>query len=209
MPNVNGSGTKVNKQENGFPYTNTNAGNNIPEAFDLWKNMYYLTEKSYASLVTNVITTDTFSKNMMQWMNCYLDYEKISRKMMDQYFETVPVPSKNDIARVAKLVIGVEDKVDNLESSMEKNMGKLIQNLTSLIDNLAPKQVEQLEIRREFNQTRETVESMNQSLSRLMGKIDELSSHISASGPAVENNDGSKGQSKSGKRRKTATAPVE
>ncbi|GEM_PF-6961233 len=177
-----------------------NQENNMPEAFELWKNMYYLTEKSYANLATNVISSDTFSKNMMQWMNGYLDYEKTSRKMMDQYFETVPVPSKNDIARVAKLVIGVEDKVDNLESSMEKNMGKLIQNITSLIDNLAPKQDEQLEIRREFNQTREAVESMHQSLARLMEKVDQLSS---------ANNDSPKGQSKAGKRRQTATAPAE
>ncbi|AGL02932.1 hypothetical protein [Desulfoscipio gibsoniae] len=171
-----------------------NGQSEFPNPLEIWKQMYYLTEKSWSKTVNSIISTDSASKSLVQFMNLYLDYEKIFRKGMDQYFEAAPVPSKKDIARVAKLVIGVEDKVDDLESNIEKNMTRLVSNLALLVDNLELKQDRNTVKELELEQIREAIESINQKLSGLTEKMDGLS--------VVQNDSTNRTQGKPGKKLK-------
>lgn len=196
------------KQENVFSKNNNTEEKNALNPLEVWKSMYYLTERSWGDLVKSTISTDSASKNMLKFMNSYLDLEKISRKSMEQYFEIAPIPSKKDIARVAKLVIGVEDKVDNLESAVEVNLDRLINTLAVLVDTLSPEQKAQT-VEHEISQTKEEIEAINQKLSTLISKVEELTSHAAAFEAVMNKTSNSKQtQGKSVKRQQSEAPPA-
>lgn len=163
----------------------TSAKMNQPDStldlFEMWKNIYYTTENSLGKLVKSTISTDSASTNMIQFMNFYLEFEKMFRKGMEQYFESTPLISKKDIARVAKLVIGVEDKVDNLESSLESKLDRLVNNLALMVEKISHEQAERAKKEIELSQISENLESANIRLSILTDQIEGLATQLAAS----------------------------
>ena len=53
---------------------------------------------------------------------------------MDQYLEANPLPSKKDIARIAELVIGLEDKVDDFDLHFSDNITSITSSMIKLVD---------------------------------------------------------------------------
>ncbi|HAU30728.1 MAG TPA: hypothetical protein DCW46_00215 [Desulfotomaculum sp.] len=109
----------------------------MPNLLEIWKKFYYMNESSMAEFLKYTISTDSFAGEINQFLGQYLDFEKMFRKSLDRYFETVQAPSKKDIARVAKLVIGVEDKLDGMEAGLERNLNRLVTNLMIIVDRMA------------------------------------------------------------------------
>lgn len=113
---------------------------------------------------------------MLQLKNYYLDLEKTFRKSMDQYLESTPLPSKKDIARVARLVINVEDKVESLELNIEKKLDRLIDSLSIIVDSFSKQQEKSEYASRQANE----FESIDKRLSILLDKIEGISGQISS-----------------------------
>ena len=87
----------------------------IPDMAELWKEMYFTTEGDWAKTMKSFISTETFVAMLDKTLEQYLAMSKISRQQMDKFSEKGVVPSKKDIARVAELVISLEEKIDMME----------------------------------------------------------------------------------------------
>ncbi|MEI4800599.1 polyhydroxyalkanoic acid synthase subunit PhaR [Bacillus sp. FJAT-51639] len=95
-----------------------------------WKEVYEQTEKFWGKTLGETIKTEEYSA----WMGSVLDLNLFYQKMMNDatkgYLEKVNIPTQEDIARVATLVINLENKVDNIEEFLEGNTESLGQSLT-------------------------------------------------------------------------------
>lgn len=110
------------------------AGNKIifPDITELWKEMYFKTEGAWADAFKEFVSTDTFVKMLDQTLNQHLSLEKTSRQNVDKLFELSAAPSKKDLARIAELVISVEEKVDNLDYQLLDNVSRMADGLLAM-----------------------------------------------------------------------------
>ena len=106
----------------------------IPDFAELWKEMYFQTEATLADATRQFTNTKGFSQFIDSLLQQYLSIEKINRQTIDAYMETAVIPSKKDVARVAELVISLEEKVDNIEFENYNTMKGLVNSLFKLVE---------------------------------------------------------------------------
>jgi len=105
----------------------------IDQKFDplqAWKEAYEQTETFWGKTLNETIKTEEYSA----WMGSVLDLNLFYQKMLNDatkgYLEKVNMPTQDDIARVATLVINLENKVDNIEEFLEEKADSLGQSPT-------------------------------------------------------------------------------
>lgn len=106
----------------------------MPDLVELWKEIYFMNEDAWTSATKEFITTQSFVSALDQIKEQLLNYHTISEQNLDNYYKINPVPSKKDIARVAELVIGLEDKVDDLDIQFSSNINRITASLIKLVD---------------------------------------------------------------------------
>lgn len=114
----------------------TNPGKTPPlsDWADMWKDMYFKTEKSISDNWKEFVGTDTFSNSLNQTIEQYLACNKIARENIEQITEASGYATKKDIARLAELLIAVEEKTDQLESLYINNTQKLSQSMAKMME---------------------------------------------------------------------------
>lgn len=106
----------------------------FPDFPELWKELYFKTETAWADAFKDFVSTDTFVKMLDQNLTQHLSNEKINSQTIDKLFEFSAAPSKKDLARIAELVISVEEKVDNLDYQIVDNMNTMADSLLMMSD---------------------------------------------------------------------------
>jgi polyhydroxyalkanoic acid synthase PhaR subunit len=133
----------------------------LPNFAELWKELYFKTETAWADAFKEYVGTENFMLLLNKSLEQYLSMEKVTRNNIDKYFETSPLPSKKDIARIAEMVIAVEDKVDNFN-------GQFTENLRSMADSL-------LRMSIVLGENKQEIVTLQQEIVRLNKKVDTLS----------------------------------
>lgn len=110
--------------------------NNIqmPDFAEVWKEMYFSNENDWARALKGFIATDTFVSLLDKTLEQYLAYNKVSRQQMEKLAEKGVNPTKKDVARVAELVISIEEKIDMIEFQMFENFRKITDSLLKMAD---------------------------------------------------------------------------
>lgn len=96
----------------------------IDQKFDplqAWKEVYEQTETFWGKALNETIQKEEYSAWMGSVLDLNLFYQKMLNDVTKNYLEKVNIPTKEDIARVASLVINLENKVDNIEEFLKKN----------------------------------------------------------------------------------------
>jgi polyhydroxyalkanoic acid synthase PhaR subunit len=96
------------------------ADENIPaDPFTLMKQWYDATSESWAKVIGDIIGTEKFMESASQFLESYASLYKTFRRANEEFFSNLQLPTRSDIARVAELVIKVEDKVESIEDTLE------------------------------------------------------------------------------------------
>lgn len=98
---------------------------NTFDPFKMWKNIYDQTESSWSDIIQQSMKKEAFSEGMGETLNQFLQFQELSRKMTESYLEQMNVPSRDEVANVASLVINLEEKIDRLEEGFEEDLEKL------------------------------------------------------------------------------------
>ncbi len=94
------------------------AGDTTPtNAIAFFKQWYDATNESWAKEVGNLFASDQFLEAVSQFLESYASFTKITRRANEAYFRSLQLPTRSDIARMAELVIAVEEKVDRLDDA--------------------------------------------------------------------------------------------
>lgn len=123
----------------------------MPDFSDLWKEMYFRMEETWANAVKEVISTKTFVDYLDKVLEYNLSSEKVLRQSLDRYAESVPIPTKKDISRLAELIISMEEKVDNLEFQLVQNIETMADSLLKMVKVQEKMQEEIINIREDIN----------------------------------------------------------
>ncbi len=101
---------------------------------EAWKKMYFDTETNLAKAIDEYVAGDSFTALLEKMGAEYLSLYKTNNQNMERFFNNSPVPTKKDVARVAELVINIEEKVDNLDMQVSAGLNSLAANIMKLVE---------------------------------------------------------------------------
>ena len=93
--------------------TKTEAGPTT-DPFEVWREMYDANERAWSTALEEAMNSTEFRESSGKLLETMLAAQKSVRNNMRTYLETMNVPTREDIARLGELVIGLEEKIDQL-----------------------------------------------------------------------------------------------
>jgi polyhydroxyalkanoic acid synthase PhaR subunit len=90
------------------------------DPFTLFYEWYNAMSKPWSKMVEDVISSERFLEFTGPFLENHSYVVSALRQVSEAYCKLLRVPTLSDIARVAELVIGLEEKVDNIEDAIER-----------------------------------------------------------------------------------------
>jgi polyhydroxyalkanoic acid synthase PhaR subunit len=84
------------------------------DPFELWRQLYDTNEKAWSAALEQAMGSPEFGESSGKLLETMLAAQKSVRDNMRTYLETMNVPTREDIARLGELVVGLEEKIDQL-----------------------------------------------------------------------------------------------
>ncbi len=104
------------------------------DPYKTWKKIYFSNEQVWTNAYRDFIKTDVFANSIDLILNTYLQYLKFQNDIVDRLMEESPLASKRDVARVAELVVSLENKVDGIELDVDEKLVGLDANVCCVKD---------------------------------------------------------------------------
>jgi polyhydroxyalkanoic acid synthase PhaR subunit len=99
--------------------TTTQGGTNISaDPFAIFKQWYDATSESWSKTVGEAIATEQFAETVGRFLDSFTSFTIMFRRANEQYFSNLQLPTRSDIARVATLIVNLEEKVDRIEDTL-------------------------------------------------------------------------------------------
>jgi len=89
------------------------------DAFGIWKEMYDRTESALRDSIQSTLEQPAFAEGLGQVQQQYLQYQGLVNGMTEAYLKQINVPTRDEIASIASLVINVESKLIDLEDQLD------------------------------------------------------------------------------------------
>ncbi|MDR1617286.1 MAG: hypothetical protein LBR98_09880 [Syntrophomonadaceae bacterium] len=106
----------------------------VPDLAKFWKEIYFSTEEAMGKIVNEMMTSSAYVDSMNQIKDKYLKSYQWNTQNIDKIMESNPLASKKDISGLAELIVGIEDKVDNIDYQITAQIQALAGNLMKLVD---------------------------------------------------------------------------
>ncbi|WP_102692239.1 polyhydroxyalkanoate biosynthesis repressor PhaR [Rummeliibacillus pycnus] len=119
------------------------------DPFKFWKEMYEKTESTWRSSIQNTLGTEQFAQSLGQIQNQYVQYQELIKTLTESYLKEANIPSREEVAKVASLIINVDTKVDDLEDliyEQKETTSNEIDQLKKDVSNLEQKLDQVLEL---------------------------------------------------------------
>lgn len=139
--------------------TNDERQKRILDFAEAWKKMYFESETTLAKAIDEYVAGDSFTSFLEKMGAEYLSLYKTNNQNMERFFANSPVPTKKDIARVAELVIALEEKLDDLDMQMSEGLNNLATSVMKLVDFQMVLKDELLSLRQEVQMIQKQLES--------------------------------------------------
>ena len=94
--------------------TKTEEAGPTADPFEVWREMYDANERAWSTALEEAMGSPEFSESSGKLLETMLAAQKSVRTNMRTFLETMNVPTREDIARLGELVIGLEEKIDQL-----------------------------------------------------------------------------------------------
>lgn len=88
------------------------------DPFALWKQWYEQNEKSWGRSVAEATGTEAFAEMQGKMLESFLAFQKTARDASRAQLEALGLPTRDDIARLGEIVLGLEEKIDQLADRM-------------------------------------------------------------------------------------------
>ena len=83
------------------------------------KHWYDTASEKWSKAFGDAIGTAQFVEAMSYMLESYTSFASIFRQASEAYFHTLQLPTRSDLARLSRLVVNLEEKVDRIEDSLE------------------------------------------------------------------------------------------
>jgi polyhydroxyalkanoic acid synthase PhaR subunit len=89
------------------------------DPFEIWRQMYDANERAWTAALEQAMGSREFGESSGKLLETLLAAQKAVRDNMRTYLETMNVPTREDIARLGELVVGLEEKVDQVMDRLD------------------------------------------------------------------------------------------
>jgi polyhydroxyalkanoic acid synthase PhaR subunit len=100
---------------------------NAKDPIAFFKQWYDATNETWAQVLGEVMSSERFLEAQRQFIETYSDAVRVSNRLNEELFQTMQLPTSSDIARVAGLVVALEEKIDRIEDTLEGVESHLVQ----------------------------------------------------------------------------------
>lgn len=83
------------------------------------QHWYNTSGEKWSKVFGDAIATERFVEAMSYILDSYTSFSRMFRQASEAYFSNLQLPTRSDMARLAGLVVNLEEKVDRIEDSLE------------------------------------------------------------------------------------------
>ena len=96
------------------------AGDILPtDPFTFFQKWYEATSETWAKVVDDMLSSEKFIESASPFIEIYSNFVKTLHRANEEFFSNLQLPTRSDLARVAGLVVAMDEKVDKLEDALE------------------------------------------------------------------------------------------
>ena len=96
------------------------AGDVLPtDPFTFFQKWYEATSETWAKVVDDMLSSEKFIESASPFIEIYSNFVKTLHRANEEFFSNLQLPTRSDLARVAGLVVAMDEKVDKLEDAFE------------------------------------------------------------------------------------------
>src|SRR6266516_4366940 len=151
------------------------AGAKIPaDPFTFMKQWYDATNETWATLIGDIIGTERFMESASQFLESYASFYRTFRRTNEEFFSNLQLTTRSDIARVAELVIAVEDKVEQIDDAIEDFEDNYTKAVPGNLDERLVHVEKKLDALSASLQDLTTADDLEKRLDRVESKLDKL-----------------------------------
>lgn len=154
-------------------------GISMPNPYKMWESLYFNAEESVGALLKKMVETKGFANGIDFILNNYLQYLKFQNEVAAAYIDNTPLSSKQDTARLARLLVALENKLDRLEDDFTNELAAIKDQTNEVLEHLAAAQgdsKDQAEVSKRISKTLDDlhgviqrVDQMETSLKTMLG----------------------------------------
>jgi polyhydroxyalkanoic acid synthase PhaR subunit len=90
------------------------------DPFFLFNEWYNTISKPWSKMTEDLIASEQFLEFTSPFLESHSNLISAFRRASEAYFKTLRLPTLSDIAHVAELIVGLEEKVDHIEDALER-----------------------------------------------------------------------------------------
>jgi hypothetical protein len=91
------------------------------DPFDVWRQFIAAFESDVNAMANDSMNSNEFSRGLHQFTQLSLGMQKTFEKSLDGYFKTLHLPSTKDIEAIGETLRRLEDKIDMLSPSSQRD----------------------------------------------------------------------------------------
>jgi BMFP domain-containing protein YqiC len=99
--------------------TKTEETGRATDPFETWRQLYDANERAWSDALGEAMGSTEFADSSGKLLESMLAAQKSVRDNMRTYLETMNVPTREDIARLGEIVIGLEEKIDQVTDRLD------------------------------------------------------------------------------------------
>ena len=99
--------------------TKTKETGQAVDPFETWRQLYDANERAWTTAIGEAMDSPEFADSSGKMLETMLAAQKAVRENMRTYLETMNVPTREDIARLGELIVGLEEKVDQVVDRLD------------------------------------------------------------------------------------------
>jgi len=93
--------------------------------FAFYKQWYDAASDVWARFVEDTIGSEKFLEMVRPFLESYTTFIKTFLNAEEEYLKSLQIPTRSDVARVAKLVVSLEEKVDQIDDAFEDGYARM------------------------------------------------------------------------------------
>jgi polyhydroxyalkanoic acid synthase PhaR subunit len=89
-----------------------------PDPFEIWRQFYEATEQTWGKALQEAMSSQAFAEASGKMLETFLAFQKMLRDSATAQLAAFNLPTRDDVARLGELLVGLEEKVDQLHDRL-------------------------------------------------------------------------------------------
>lgn len=98
--------------------------NEQKDPYAMWRQLYDANEKVWSQASSGFMDSPAFAQWQGRMLETFLGFQKTLKDSATAQLQAANIPTRDDIARLGELILGLEEKVDQLADRMPAQTGR-------------------------------------------------------------------------------------